>query len=159
MAETTRPRLRSFAARLHWRTSPAPRKPMKAASAFGFPASSGAWRRLLSSRAGHSRRTIIIPAYPPEPTWRGRARSRSVAYPANLSATLDARADLGWALPIYTFATPVLGGQASVGVLGMYGRVSTSLAETLSGSLATCFRSHAPTPSATRWGASETSSR
>ena len=25
---------------------------------------------------------------------------------ANLSATLDARADLGWALPIYTFATP-----------------------------------------------------
>src|SRR5215813_15643738 len=30
---------------------------------------------------------------------------------ANLSATLDAKADLGWALPIYTFATPVFGGQ------------------------------------------------
>src|SRR5262245_10380784 len=30
---------------------------------------------------------------------------------ANLSATLDARADLGWAMPLYTFATPVLGGQ------------------------------------------------
>src|SRR5262245_41661452 len=56
---------------------------------------------------------------------------------ANLSATLDAKADLGWALPIYTFATPVLGGQASVGVLGMYGRVSTSLAGTLAGTLAT----------------------
>jgi hypothetical protein len=56
---------------------------------------------------------------------------------ANLSATVDARADLGWALPIYTFATPVLGGQASVGVLGLYGRVSTSLAGTLAGTLTT----------------------
>ncbi|HEY1336093.1 MAG TPA: transporter, partial [Bryobacteraceae bacterium] len=58
---------------------------------------------------------------------------------ANLSATLDAKADLGWALPIYTFATPVLGGQASVGVIGMYGRVSTSLAGTLAGTLTTPF--------------------
>src|SRR5262245_31975228 len=56
---------------------------------------------------------------------------------ANLSATVDARADLGWALPMYTFATPVLGGQATVGVLGLYGRVSTSLAGTLAGTLAT----------------------
>src|SRR5262245_46592061 len=58
---------------------------------------------------------------------------------ANLSAALDARADLGWAMPLYTFATPVLGGQATVGVLGMYGRVSTSLAGTLSGTLTTPF--------------------
>jgi hypothetical protein len=58
---------------------------------------------------------------------------------ANLSANLDARADLGWFLPTYTFATPVFGGQATVGVLGMYGRVSTSLAGTLSGTLATPF--------------------
>jgi len=56
---------------------------------------------------------------------------------ANLSAALDAKADLGWALPMYTFATPVLGGQATVGVLGLYGRVSTSLAGTLAGNLAT----------------------
>src|SRR5262249_59113220 len=42
---------------------------------------------------------------------------------ANLSATVDARADLGWALPMYTFATPVLGRQATVGVLPLYGRV------------------------------------
>ena len=56
---------------------------------------------------------------------------------ANLSATLHAPPDLGWALPIYTFATPVLGGQASVGAVVMYGRVSTSLAGTLSGTLAT----------------------
>jgi hypothetical protein len=58
---------------------------------------------------------------------------------ANLSATLDARADLGWALPIYTLATPVLGGQASIGAIVSYGRVSTSLAGTLSGTLATPF--------------------
>src|SRR5262245_43977246 len=56
---------------------------------------------------------------------------------ANLSATLDAKADLGWAMPLYTFATPVLGGQATVGVIGMYGRVSTSLAGTLAGTVAT----------------------
>jgi hypothetical protein len=56
---------------------------------------------------------------------------------ANLSATLDARADLGWALPIYTFASPVFGGQASVGVIGIYGRVSTSLAGGLAGTVTT----------------------
>jgi len=55
----------------------------------------------------------------------------------NLSASLDARADLALAMPTYTFATPVLGGQATVGVLGLYGRTSTSLAATLSGSLST----------------------
>src|SRR5262245_34535763 len=62
-----------------------------------------------------------------------------ITFNANLSASLDARADLGWAMPLYTFATPVLGGQATVGVLGMYGRVSTSLAGTLSGTLTTPF--------------------
>src|SRR3954463_9469334 len=54
---------------------------------------------------------------------------------ANLSANLDARADLGWALPTYTFATPVFGGQATVGAIGLYGRTSTSLAGTLTGAL------------------------
>jgi hypothetical protein len=56
---------------------------------------------------------------------------------ANVSATVDARADLGWAMPLYTFATPVLGGQATVGVLGLYGRLSTSIAGTLAGTLTT----------------------
>jgi hypothetical protein len=56
---------------------------------------------------------------------------------ANVSANLDARADLGWALPTYTFATPVFGGQLSVGAIGIYGRVDTSLAGTISGALAT----------------------
>jgi hypothetical protein len=43
------------------------------------------------------------------------------------------------ALPAYTFANPVLGGQATVGLLTVYGRTSTSLAATLSGALTTPF--------------------
>src|SRR5262245_4182191 len=56
---------------------------------------------------------------------------------ASVSASLDARADLALALPSYTFATPVFGGQLSVGAIGLYGRVDTSLAGTISGALAT----------------------
>jgi hypothetical protein len=56
---------------------------------------------------------------------------------ANVSANLDARADLGLVLPTYTFATPVFGGQLSVGAIGIYGRVDTSLAGTVTGTLAT----------------------
>ena len=37
------------------------------------------------------------------------------------------------------FATPFLGGQAAVGLMGIYGRTSTSLAGTLTGALATPF--------------------
>jgi len=56
---------------------------------------------------------------------------------ANLSASLDARADLAFAMPTYTFATPVFGGQLSLGAIGIYGRADTSLAGTVSGALAT----------------------
>jgi hypothetical protein len=56
---------------------------------------------------------------------------------ANVSANLDARADLGLLLPTYTFATPVFGGQLSVGAIGIYGGVDTSLAGTVTGTLAT----------------------
>jgi hypothetical protein len=56
---------------------------------------------------------------------------------ANVSASLDARADMAFALPTYTFATPVFGGQLSVGAIGIYGSSSTSLAGTVSGALAT----------------------
>jgi hypothetical protein len=57
----------------------------------------------------------------------------------NVSASLDARADLALALPTYTFATPVLGAQATAGVMGLYGRTRTSLAATLSGTSTTPF--------------------
>jgi hypothetical protein len=56
---------------------------------------------------------------------------------ANLSANLNATGDLGLLIPTYVFATPFLGGQASVGAVLSYGRVSTSLAGTLSGTLGT----------------------
>jgi len=56
---------------------------------------------------------------------------------ANVSASLDARADLAFAMPTYTFATPVFGGQLALSAIGIYGRESTSLAGTVSGALAT----------------------
>jgi len=46
---------------------------------------------------------------------------------ANVNASLQARADLGLLMPTYTFATPVFGGQLTVGAVGIYGRESTSL--------------------------------
>jgi hypothetical protein len=65
--------------------------------------------------------------------------------PANLSASLNANVnatgDLGMVIPSYVFATPVFGAQASASVIGMYGRVGTSLAGTLTGALATPFGS------------------
>ena len=54
---------------------------------------------------------------------------------ANLTASLNATGDLGMVIPTYVFATPVLGGQLSVGAIAAYGRVSTSLAGTLTGAL------------------------
>ena len=62
--------------------------------------------------------------------------------PANLSGVsfggnINANVDLGFLYATYTFATPVLGAQASVTFLGAYGANSSSLAGTLSGQLAT----------------------
>src|SRR5262249_22211720 len=56
---------------------------------------------------------------------------------ANVSANLDARADLGLVMPTYTFATPVFGGQFTVGAIGIYGRTDTSLAGSVTGALTT----------------------
>src|SRR5262249_11597586 len=56
---------------------------------------------------------------------------------ANVSAGLQARADLGLFMPTYTFATAVLGGQLTVGAIGLYGRADTSLAGSVTGSLTT----------------------
>jgi hypothetical protein len=55
-----------------------------------------------------------------------------VTVKANLNANLNATGDLVFLAPSYTFATPVLGGQAAVSLTGIYGRTSTSLAGTLS---------------------------
>src|SRR5215468_10874873 len=56
---------------------------------------------------------------------------------ANVSASLNAKADLGLVMPTYTFATPVFGGQLTVGAIGIYGGVDTSLTGTVTGALAT----------------------
>src|ERR1700722_2089287 len=44
---------------------------------------------------------------------------------ARLNANLNATGDLGFVIPTYVFATPVLGGQASVSLVAAYGVVST----------------------------------
>lgn len=61
--------------------------------------------------------------------------------PANLTAhanaTLNATGDLGFLIPSYVFATPVLGGQASVSAVEAYGRTTASVNGTVTGTLST----------------------
>ena len=72
------------------------------------------------------------------------ARAREITIggiPANLNATVNANVkanvDLGLLAGTYTFETPVLGGQASASLLGVYGSNSTSLTGALTGTLTT----------------------
>jgi len=51
----------------------------------------------------------------------------TVPFAAQVNANLNATADLGVVIPQYTFATPVLGGQASVGMLVPFGNARTSV--------------------------------
>jgi hypothetical protein len=57
------------------------------------------------------------------------------AFPAtvnvSLNANLNAQADLLLLSPTYTFATPVLGGQLAIGVMGLFGRNSVGIDGTL----------------------------
>jgi hypothetical protein len=55
---------------------------------------------------------------------------------ATVNARLNANLPLEIITPTYVFATPFLGGQASVGLMGIYGHNDTSIAGTLSGTLA-----------------------
>src|SRR5438045_7898300 len=79
---------------------------------------------------------------------------------ANLNLNVNATGDLGFVLPSYVFATPVLGGQASVSLLAAYGVVGTRLAGTLSGVVTGPFGGTNPfarsdTISDTTWGFGE----
>lgn len=72
------------------------------------------------------------------------ARAREIEtgrIPANLTGTLNAKlnadVDLGLLVGTYVFATPVLGGQASATLMGVYGANTTSLAGLLTGTLST----------------------
>jgi hypothetical protein len=59
--------------------------------------------------------------------------SRSFPQGGQVRAGLDVRADLLLAVPTYVFAEPVLGGQASVSVAGLYGRAKVGVDATLTG--------------------------
>jgi hypothetical protein len=54
---------------------------------------------------------------------------------ASINANVSARADIGLIAPSYVFATPVLGGQASVSLLASYGQNSTALNGTIAGAI------------------------
>jgi len=54
---------------------------------------------------------------------------------AQINASLHATADLGLVIPTYVFATPFLGGQASVSMIAGYGGSSASLNGTVSGTV------------------------
>src|SRR6266850_3180697 len=76
---------------------------------------------------------------------------------ANLNLSVNATGNLGFVIPSYVFETPVLGGQASVSMVGAYGVVGTSLAGTLSGVITGPFGNSVPfarsdTISDTTWG-------
>jgi hypothetical protein len=70
------------------------------------------------------------------------AASRAIHFPrrtvdltVNLAAKLNARVDIGILAPSYVFATPVLGGQLAINVLGIYGRQQANIDASLTGSL------------------------
>ena len=77
---------------------------------------------------------------------------------ANLSANLNATGDLGLFIPTYVFATPVLGGQASVGAIGIIWPCGHLLGGDACGHAGDAVRHipfiRDPTASATRCGAS-----
>jgi len=59
----------------------------------------------------------------------------AVNFTSNLNIDLAARADLVLAVPSYTFATPVLGGQANIALAVPYGRTRGQVDATLTGNL------------------------
>src|SRR5262249_8457029 len=59
----------------------------------------------------------------------------NIPFTGNINASLKADADLGIAIPQYTFATPVLGGQLTVGMIVPFGRASTTVDATLTAAL------------------------
>ena len=63
---------------------------------------------------------------------RGRITAN---FTGNLAANLDADADLALVIPTYVFARKVLGGQLSVGMIGIAGRNDVSVDATLTGQL------------------------
>src|SRR6516162_9184176 len=63
-------------------------------------------------------------------------RNLPFSFTGTASANVNANINVELMVPTYTFATPVLGAQVSVALLGLYGANSTTLAGTLAGNLA-----------------------
>src|SRR4051794_5226154 len=59
----------------------------------------------------------------------------AASFTGNLDIGIQGKADLYLAAPTYTFASPILGGQAQVALAVPYGRVTASVDATLSGNL------------------------
>jgi hypothetical protein len=59
--------------------------------------------------------------------------SRSFQIGGSIVAGLDVRADLAIVVPTYVFSTPVVGGQASIGMAAIVGRPKVSTSGTLTG--------------------------
>src|SRR5262245_31791580 len=59
--------------------------------------------------------------------------SRNFARGGGIQAGMKSPSDFVMVTPTYVFATPVLGGQAAVGMTAVYGRNTTSVAGTLAG--------------------------
>jgi hypothetical protein len=70
----------------------------------------------------------------------------------NLNATLDARSDLDFVGAAYTFASPVLGGQLTLGMLGGFGRTDASIAGTLTASVGPLSVTRSGVIDDARWG-------
>ena len=67
-------------------------------------------------------------------------RTGRIPINVNVGVSADLKApqiDLAVVTPTYVFATPVLGGQMAVGLMGIYGHQATSLAGTLAGTIST----------------------
>ena len=67
-------------------------------------------------------------------------RTGRIPINVNVGVSADLKSpqiDLAVVNPTYVFATPVLGGQMAVGVMGIYGHQATSLAATLAGTIGT----------------------
>jgi len=58
-----------------------------------------------------------------------------VNFSGTLGGTLNSNANLALVNPTYVFATPLFGGQAAVGLMGIYGGMDTTLNATLNGTI------------------------
>ena len=94
---------------------------MKGASASGCQAFLGAWLRCRNNLGFRLQRSTITrrSKLAVMSNSRGKCHAREITanFNAALSANLKADANLGFVIPTYVFATPVLGGQASVSMI------------------------------------------